>query len=166
MKKLVIALFLIGNLISKASAQYLVEAIGLEAFDRTVIVDHAFLEYIWIMDELALENNLEIKVQGRGFREAGAPVQNAVVPPSETSNHLIGHAVDINIAYNRVLYNSARLGNYASLPQAIKNFIAGCERNGLRWGGRFSDPDPVHFDDNLYLRDKRTYDRLYREFQQ
>ena len=165
MKKFILVFLFMVNLMPKASAQYLVEAVGLEAFDRTVIVDNAFLEYIWIMDELALENKLEIKVQGRGFREADAPVQNAVVPASETSNHLVGHAVDINIVYNGVWYNSARLSNYASLPQAIKNFITGCKRNGLRWGGDFTRSDPVHFDDNLYLRDKRTFDRLYREYQ-
>jgi hypothetical protein len=165
MKKFILTIFLMVNWMGTVSAQYLVEAIGLEAFDRTVIVDYAFLDYIWIMDELALENKLEIKVQGRGFREAAVPLQNTVVPPSETSNHLVGHAVDINIVYNGVWYNAARLRNYASLPQAIKNFITGCKRNGLRWGGDFTQSDPVHFDDNLYLKDKRTYDRLYREYQ-
>jgi hypothetical protein len=108
---------------------------------------------------------LEIKVQGNGFREADQPVRNAVVPPSATLNHLVGHAIDINIVYNGVWYNAARLGNYANLPQPIKNFISGCIRNGLRWGGNFSDSGPVHFDDNLYLRDRETYNRLYREYQ-
>ncbi|MDR1220161.1 MAG: M15 family metallopeptidase [Treponema sp.] len=117
------------------------------------------------MDDLAVENGLEIKVQGAGFRSANVLVENAVVPPSETSNHLVGHAVDINIVYNGVLYNSSSLRSYNALPHAIKNFITGCKRAGMRWGGDFSTPDPVHFDDNLYLRDKATYNRLYLLYQ-
>lgn len=165
MKKLILTVILMGCLLGKISAQYLVEAMGLEAFDKSIIVDNAFLEYIWTMDNLALENDLQLLVQGRGFRESGVPVRNAIVDPAQNSNHHVGHAVDINIVYNGTLYNSSKLANYNSLPQAIKNFISGCKRNGLRWGGDFTVADPVHFDDNLYLRDKKTYDALYLEFQ-
>jgi hypothetical protein len=165
MKRIAVLLFLLGNMLCAVSAQYLVEAVDMEAFDQGVIVDSAFAQYIWIMDELALENNLELKVQGGGFREAGQELRNAVVPPSETSNHLVGHAVDINIVYNGVWYASGTLKNYEALPQPIKNFISGCIKNGLRWGGNFSVSDSVHFDDNLYLRDRETYNRLYLEYQ-
>jgi hypothetical protein len=90
MKRAIIFFLLFQALAFQVFAQYLVEAMELEAFDN------AFVNYIWIMDELALKYNLEIKVQGVGFREAGVPISNAYVPPSETSNHLVGHAVDIN----------------------------------------------------------------------
>jgi hypothetical protein len=165
MKRIAVLLFLLGNILCTVSAQYLVEATDLEAFDRSVIVDNAFVNYIWIMDELALENNLEIKVQGNGFREADQPVRNAIVPPSATSNHLVGHAIDINIVYNGVWYASGQLRNYEALPQAIKNFISGCIGNGLRWGGFFSVSDPVHFDDDFYQKYPQTYNELYLEYQ-
>jgi hypothetical protein len=165
MKRAAALVFLWGILVSGLYAQELVMATGLEAFDQPVIVDEAFLEYIWIMDELALQYDLSIKVQGRGFRDAEDPVQNAIVPPSASSNHLVGHAVDINIEYNGVPYNSTKLDDFHNLPQNIKDFINGCKRNGLRWGGDFSVSDPVHFDDDLYHRDRETYNRLYLTFQ-
>jgi hypothetical protein len=165
MKRRAALLFILGNMLCTVSAQYLVEAMGMEAFDKTVIVDNAFVNYIWIMDELALENDLEIKVQGEGFREADQTVRNAIVPPSATSNHLVGHAIDVNIVCNGVWYASGKLKDYEALPRPIKNFISGCIRNGLRWGGNFSESDSVHFDDNLQLRDPGTYNKLYLEYQ-
>jgi hypothetical protein len=142
------------------SAQQLCEY-SLDSFDKVVIADEGFATYLYTMDRLAEQYNLQIKVQGEGFRQADSPVRGAIVPPSVTSNHLVGHAVDINIVYNGTWYNSSALKNYNSLPQAIKNFITGCKNAGMRWGGEFSTPDPVHFDDELNLKNKTQYDRLY-----
>jgi hypothetical protein len=134
-------------------------------FNKAVIVDSGFANYIYKMNDLAEDNDLYIEVQGEGFRRADAPVRNAIVPPSATSNHLVGHAVDINIRYNGKLYNSTDLGQFDSLPKAIKNFINRCKSNGMRWGGNFSTKDPVHFDDGLNLNNKSYYNQLYLNFQ-
>jgi hypothetical protein len=136
-----------------------------DRFDKAVKVDSSFAYYISLMNTLAEQNNVYILVQGEGFRRADAPVRNAIVPPSATSNHLVGHAVDINIRYNGKLYNSTDLGQFDNLPQAIKNFINGCKSHGMRWGGDFSTKDPVHFDDGLNLNDKSAYDQLYLKYQ-
>jgi len=137
----------------------------LDSFDKTVMADEGFETYLYTMDRLAKQYGLQIKVQGEGFRKADSPVRGAIVPPSATSNHLVGHAVDINIVYNGTWYNSTTLSNYSSLPQAIKNFITGCKNAGMRWGGEFSTRDPVHFDDGLNLNNKARYDRLYLLYQ-
>ncbi|MDR1468266.1 MAG: M15 family metallopeptidase [Spirochaetaceae bacterium] len=146
------------------SAQQLYEY-SLDNFDKVVIADEGFETYLYTMDRLAAQYNLQIKVQGEGFRQADSPVKAAIVPPSATSNHLVGHAVDVNIVYNGTWYNSSALGNYSSLPQAIKSFITGCKNAGMRWGGELSTPDPVHFDDGLHLRNKTQYDTLYLLYQ-
>jgi hypothetical protein len=167
MKKVSIVICLLALVFSGLYAQQLT-TFKADRFDKAVTVDNDFVYYISLMNGLAAQNNLYINVQGSGFRQASAPVRNAIVPPSETSNHLVGHAVDINITYNGNYYNSSALGNFNNLPQAIKNFINGCKANGMRWGNDFRTPgpDPVHFDDNLALRDRRTYDRLYVLYQQ
>jgi hypothetical protein len=141
-------------------------SVKFDRFDKAVRVDSSFAYSISYMNTLAEQNDLYILVQGEGFRIAGAPVHNAIVPPSATSNHLVGHAVDINIRYNSKFYNSTDLGQFSTLPQAIKNFINGCKSNGMRWGGDFSTKDPVHFDDGLNLNSKSTYDQLYLKYQQ
>jgi hypothetical protein len=117
------------------------------------------------MDRLAEQNNLQIRVQ-QSFRKADGQITGSIVPPAERSNHLVGHAVDINIVYNGDTYTSSRLGNYDNLPQAIKNFISGCESAGIRWGGRFTPSDPVHFDDGINLNNRDWYDRWYAGLQQ
>jgi hypothetical protein len=141
-------------------------SVKFDRFDKAVRVDSSFAYFISYMNTLAEQNDLYIIVQGEGFRRADTPVQNAIVPPSTASNHLVGHAIDINIRYNGRLYNSTDLGQFNNLPQAIKNFINGCKSNGMRWGGDFSTKDPVHFDDGLNLENKSLYDKLYLQYQQ
>lgn len=135
------------------SAQTLVR-VQPAAFDRAVLVDGGFRHFIEAMGRLASKNNLQIRVQGEGFRRADTPVMNQVVPPSAVSNHLVGHAVDINIVYNRTWFNASALRDFNSLPQSIQNFIIDLEAIGMRWGGRFSPPDPVHFDIGLNVHNR------------
>lgn len=133
-----------------------------------LITDPGFDEYLSYMDSLAESYNVSIYVTG-SFRTYGATVSNPVVDPdTKNSNHFVGHAVDINIRYPAFtgrLYNSTDLSNYTTLPNAVKEFIAGCKINGLRWGGDFTTPDVVHFDDNLWLRSKTSYNKLFKTYQ-
>jgi hypothetical protein len=67
------------------------------------------------------------------------------------SNHLAGHAIDMNVKYGEAKdkwCNSTCLGGV--LPDGVSGFIKAIQDDaGLRWGGDFSDKDPVHIDDNL-----------------
>lgn len=163
-KKTFFLFLVMGLVVSSVFAQQLT-TVSFSRFDKAVKVDSNFANYISRMNDLAVQNDLYILVQGEGFRRADTPVSNAIVPPSATSNHLVGYAVDINIRYNGRLYNSSDLGDFNSLPQAIKNFINGCKSNGMRWGGDFSTKDPVHFDVALNLNNRSLYDRLYLLYQ-
>ncbi|NMB66040.1 MAG: M15 family metallopeptidase, partial [Spirochaetes bacterium] len=111
-----------------------------------------------------LMNDLKIVVQ-QSFRKANEEVENAIVVPVKTSNHLVGHAIDINIEYDGKLYNSKLLKNYELLPERIKIFIIGCRISKIRWGGDLKISDSVHFDDNLYEIDRKKYEELLRLFQ-
>ena len=164
-KKTFVLFLVMGFAVSSVFAQQLT-TVKFSRFDKAVRVDSNFANYISRMNDIAEQNDLYIIVQGEGFRRADTPVHNAIVPPAATSNHLVGYAVDINIRYNGRLYNSSDLGNFNSLPQAIKNFINGCKSNDMRWGGDFSTKDPVHFDVALNLNNRSLYDRLYLLYQQ
>ncbi|GHV20694.1 hypothetical protein FACS189494_04980 [Spirochaetia bacterium] len=163
---MIVAMLLTMLVVSVSVYAQELTSVKFDRFDKAVRTDSSFAYRISYMNTLAEQNDLYIIVQGEGFRRAGATVHDAIVPPSATSNHLVGHAVDINIRYNGKLYNSTGLEQFSSLPQAIKNFINGCKSNGMRWGGDFSTKDPVHFDDGLNLNNKSAYDQLYLKYQQ
>lgn len=80
------------------------------------------------------------------FRVQGTAVGSAVVTPAKKSQHLIGHAVDLNIVDGDSV-NTAAMFNSGTETDAADKFITGIKGKGLRWGGDFSDTDPVHFDD-------------------
>ncbi|GHU01720.1 hypothetical protein AGMMS49960_12480 [Betaproteobacteria bacterium] len=137
------------------------------SFDKQVAIDIDFFPFIEIMDQLAFDNDLEILVLD-SFRIDGEPAVNGIVPASADSNHLVGHAIDINIRDKATgrYYNVTTLGHYDSLPVSVRNFIDGCRMSGMRWGQDFPTPDPVHFDDNLAERDRAAYNKLYTQYQQ
>jgi hypothetical protein len=79
------------------------------------------------------------------FRIQGASVGSAVVPPAKKSMHLIAHAVDLNIADGDTV-NTSAMFNSGTETDAADKFIEGVKKQGLAWGGDFSDTDPVHFE--------------------
>jgi hypothetical protein len=82
------------------------------------------------------------------FRRQGVPPTGAVVPPASRSQHLVGHAIDLNIVDGDTVNTSAMFKNGTETDNADK-FIAAVKGHGLRWGGDFSTDDPPHFDDFL-----------------
>ena len=164
MKKVVLILptLIIGMLV--ACAEQKLVTVSYKAFDKEITIDSRFKKYTDIMNEMALKHSIEIKIQ-ESFRREGEEVTNAVVQPIKTSNHLVGHALDVNLYYNNTLYNSKDLNEYLHLPDEIKVFIRECKEKGIRWGGDFIEPDGVHFDDSLYERNRKEYELLYKRYQ-
>lgn len=119
--------------------------------DEPVIIDSEFLPSMYRIDSYARENGVIIYVTS-SFRTPDQILTGTIVPPLKRSNHLAGHAIDMNIYYNGVLYDSRVLknSNINRLPQNIKNFINAIrDDKTLRWGGDFKNEDPVHIDDGL-----------------
>lgn len=97
-------------------------------------------------------------------------VNGAIVPPASYSCHYVGHAIDMNIQYDGILFNSKKLARsqFNQLPAAILNFIDAIRQDKeLRWGGDFNTEDPVHIDDNLFKREELIYTaKLYTRLDQ
>ncbi|MBK1662158.1 M15 family metallopeptidase, partial [Paracraurococcus ruber] len=128
------------------------------AADDEVLVNAAFLPGLDALDAAAEATGVRLLLN-QAFRLEGAAVAGAVVPPATRSQHLIGHAVDLNILAGGVTITSGMMAA-GSIPQPARDFIAAAKRAGLRWGGDFGRPDPVHFD----LRvpdDSPDYDLAY-----
>jgi len=88
--KKIFVLFLVMGFVASFSFAQQLTSVTFSRFDKAVRVDSIFANYISRMNDLAVQNDLYILVQGEGYRRAGTPVRNAIVPPSETSNHLVG----------------------------------------------------------------------------
>jgi hypothetical protein len=117
-----------------------------DAQDGEVVVHQDFASAIsGTMNEAAKTAKVTLKIN-QTFRIQGIPPSGAVVPPAGKSQHLIGHAVDLNIQDGETLNSSAMFNNGTETDNA-DSFIAAVKKKGLRWGGDFNDTDPVHFDD-------------------
>ena len=89
------------------------------------------------------------------FRTPNAALRGTIVPPAERSNHLIGHAIDMNLQSASGFFPSAKLrrANLPNLPEEIRRFLEKVRADPeLRWGGDFITEDPVHIDDGLNVR--------------
>ena len=90
-------------------------------------------------------------------------VSGAIVPPAKRSNHLIGHAIDMNLIDRQTgkFCNSVCLGR-SNKPSGVRCFIGKIRSNSsLRWGGDFKKTDPVHIDDGTNIKNPQLRNRLY-----
>ena len=127
-----------------------------ESFEGTEIRCHEdFLPALQRLGEYAKRCDVRFHVNS-SLRDPGEPVKGAIVEPATLSNHHVGHAIDANPVIGGVLIHSSRLrGPYRALPLAFAELVDLVRLDPtLRWGGDFkTEPDPVHFDDNLKRRD-------------
>jgi hypothetical protein len=130
--------------------------------NKPVIVDYYFINSMNRLNSYAKKNHLTLFVTS-SFRKANQKVNGAIVPPAERSNHLAGHAIDMNIESNGKWYDSKlmRRENLKNLPHNIQNFFNDIRKDKkLRWGGDFSIQDPVHIDDHLNKNHKAWQERF------
>jgi hypothetical protein len=136
-----------------------------------ILADKAFFPTLDLIDSIAANNNVFIYVTG-SFRPKGYNPNGPIVPPAVRSNHLVGHAIDINVDYFDQAGKLKRCGGptignclgMASLPAPVAGFIQGIQASGLRWGGTFSKPDVVHIDDG-YNGNASKWDELFEKIQ-
>jgi hypothetical protein len=130
---------------------------------KIVLADIEFLDSLQKVDRLAESHDLQILITSSA-RQQGVPVGGAIVRPATRSNHLIGHAIDMNIQFEGALFNGIRLGNFGTLPSKIQQFLNSIRNDAtMRWGGDFGDP--VHIDDGLNLREPSTWDAKFQIIQ-
>jgi hypothetical protein len=118
-----------------------------------VVADVEFVDSLDSINTHAVANDVNVHVTS-SFRTSTV-VPGAIVTPATMSNHLAGHAIDMNVKYGpgkAQWCNSTCLGG--TLSGAVKGFIDAVRADaGLRWGGDFKDTDPVHIDDGLNVND-------------
>jgi hypothetical protein len=130
---------------------------------NSAVVDASFAPLLEFVDVCARELQLQIHVTS-SFRQKDAAIVGAVVPPAQRSNHLVGHAIDMNVIFGGELFNSVRLArrNHSTLPAAVLDLLNRIRsHDALRWGGDFARADPVHIDDDLARRDPGTWAKKF-----
>ena len=128
-----------------------------------VTCDRAFVDLLQFVDACAAEQRIKVHVTS-SFRRRDAVVSGAIVPPAKRSNHLVGHAIDMNVVLEGTLFNGMRLAreNHETLPRAIVDFLNQIRSHSiLRWGGDFVNADPVHIDDDLARRNPELWNRKF-----
>ncbi|MEO6232671.1 MAG: M15 family metallopeptidase [Ferruginibacter sp.] len=123
--------------------------------------DVQFIPSLKKINDLAEKADVFILVTS-SFRTS-SNVRGAIVKPATRSNHMAGHAIDMNLLYNNKSKsaNSAILAKYPAVPEPVRLFIKSIKDDPtLRWGGDFNKIDPVHIDDGLNM-DMAKWDKRY-----
>lgn len=102
--------------------------------NKPVLADVEFLPELRKIESFAIANDLTIFVTSSARRQ-GVPVSGAIVRPASRSNHLVGHAIDMNIRHAGGFFNGDALAAVGSLPAQIRSFINSIRNDAtLRWG--------------------------------
>ncbi len=112
--------------------------------------DKSFIPALQKINSYAEQADVYVNVTS-SFRTS-SNVGGAIVKPASRSNHMAGHAIDMNLIYDnkRKTANSVELAKYPAVAEPVKRFIKSIlDDPGLRWGGTFGAKDPVHIDDGL-----------------
>ncbi|MEW6078507.1 MAG: M15 family metallopeptidase [Thermodesulfobacteriota bacterium] len=126
---------------------------------QQILVHRDFLEPMRRLDGYARATGVKILVV-HSFRHPEAVLTDAKVVPGKRSNHLAGHAVDINVRSGLWLYmfEDMKKTSLPDQPSPVQDFIRLIREDpGMRWGGDFEDEDPVHIDDGLNLADYQQW---------
>ena len=109
------------------------------------LVHQGFVATVASLNTQAAAASVSLRIN-QSFRVQGLPPTGAVVPPATNSQHLIGHALDLNIVDGSTV-NTSAMFIAGTQSKSAKDFIKGVKQDGIRWGGDFSPKDPPHFDD-------------------
>jgi hypothetical protein len=109
-----------------------------------VLVNQDFIQGMNMLDNAAILHGVTLRLN-QTFRVQDQPVSGAVVTPATRSQHLIGHAVDLNIVDGETV-NTSNLFWAGNATANAKALIQTVKQAGLRWGGDFGTSDPPHFD--------------------
>ncbi|MBT4098700.1 MAG: SH3 domain-containing protein [Gemmatimonadetes bacterium] len=126
---------------------------------ETVRVDEDFVPHLEKLASFAQARGLKIWATS-SLRNLENQIRGAIVRPASKSCHHVGHAIDLNLMDGTDFYNSKQLrkGNHAELPESVLGFIEDIRTDPvMRWGGDFSEEDPVHVDDDLYHTQELLY---------
>jgi len=89
------------------------------------------------------------------------------VSPLVRSNHLVGHAIDVNLYYDNRHFNSRDLArdNWGKIPEALPKFLSWLPEADLEWGGHLDPDESGHIDDGLWRRNRSLWERKFKILQ-
>lgn len=151
----------VAALADKEQDQFIIKTYTNTQFvGKEMRVDVDFIPHLDRLNQYALECGVNVYVTS-STREPGRAVSGQIVKAASRSNHLVGHAIDMNLQSKSGFFNSTRLkrSKYARLPAEIKKLIGMIRADEtLRWGGDFNKEDPVHIDDRLNRRNPKRWE--------
>lgn len=153
----------VNNLPSEASPLVLFEASRF--MGQPCRADVQFVPMLKKINEYAEKADVYIHVTS-SFRTS-SNVRGAIVKPATRSNHMAGHAIDMNVLFDNKskCANSKELAKYPAVAEPVRRFIKSIKDDpALRWGGDFQVKDSVHIDDGLNS-DKQKWDKRYQAMQ-
>lgn len=109
-----------------------------------VLVNAGFAVGLDSLDRAAAGAGVRLHLN-QTYRRQDVPPTGAVVPPATRSQHLIGQAVDLNVIDGATVVTSAMFLRNTATQSALA-VVRAARNAGLRWGGDFTQKDPVHFD--------------------
>jgi hypothetical protein len=135
--------------------------VKLSAMTNNAVIDKSFEPSLVKVNNYAVQSKVKLLITS-SFRFPATPLAATVVNPAKSSNHLVGHAIDINLYY---LNNGKQIPctfgggclkkNLADMPAPVKKFFTQIVSDkSLRWGGLFQTTsyDPVHIDSGLNIK--------------
>ncbi|EDV19771.1 putative secreted protein [Trichoplax sp. H2] len=133
---------------------------GSKIIGSTCTVEVGFVPQMDKINSWASSCNVQVYITS-SYR-ANADVSGAIVQPASRSNHMIGHAIDMNVVDGAtgVFCNSNCLRSLSTAPSGVKCFINKVQADSvLRWGMSFNDP--VHIDEPININYPSRWDQLY-----
>lgn len=131
-----------------------------------VISDKDFVPALKRINEFAKKSNVLVHIVSSYRKDAN--VANAIVTPSKMSNHMVGHAIDMNVRYGddyKKWCKSPELAK-STLPEPVALFIKQIKDDKeLRWGGDFRTKDTVHIDD-YYNKNAENWKNKFQKIHQ
>lgn len=121
---------------------------------RQILVHRDFLGVVRRLDAYARMSGVKLLVV-HSYRRPAAVLKDAKVQPGQRSNHLAGHALDINIrrGLKLFMFDDLNRASFPGLPEEVQAFIQRVRDDSLmRWGGDFEMEDPIHIDDGINIR--------------
>jgi len=137
---------------------------GTQFRNKPVRADVQFVPMLQKINDYAKQADVLLWINS-SFRTT-TNVQGAIVKPATKSNHLAGHAIDMNVIYgNGTLLHSSKAAKYPNVPEPVRLFLKSIiDDPKLRWGGQFRTKDPVHIDDWLN-KDLTKWNKRYMAMQ-
>ena len=129
-----------------------------------IMVEESFIPKLDTVNKLAIKHGLIVWVTN-SCRLGEVVLKGAIVTPAKSSNHKVGHAIDMNLQDIKTgeWFNTAKMRDSVGKDNV---FLTEVDLDSqLRWGGKFTTKDEVHIDDGLNIVNPELYKAIFNDIQ-